>query len=549
MSALKLKKIVLSIMALASFMGCDRQSKVILNDVESYIESRPDSALTVLRALVPESMRSREMRAQYSLLYAKALDKNYIDTTDASVIQPALDWYKHHGSVENKAKSLYYYGRILQNAHDHAVASVVFSDVERMLDKVDDIKFHGLVYSALSYSYLQTLDFDENLNYQLKAYKVFQEVGSDYQKEYAKYELANAYAASSQLEQADSLYKAMIVSPTFPETLLNKTKCNYAYMMMSQTDGYDKAYEIYESVITSQGYLNTPGDYSAYAFLMALHGFESEADEILTQVEESDPMRVSYWRNRIRMLHGDYESAYNDLNGSLIQRDSLVYQSLKQSVAKAQRDYYRENQLRESIQKRNIMLALSCLILLLIIVVLLLTIINSKMKREHQNLVVLSESVKEQLNLATDNFRQEREKLRTEYFKRNQKQFSDIGRLCDVVLKAERSPSSLKYKNLYSAIRKKVNSIDDGKEGQRFFEQALNDGMGNIMAEFRCDYPNLSDLDYRCVSYFFAGFSTSTICLLLKYPSTSAIYSRRSRIKKIIEESNSPNREVYLGLF
>ncbi|MGX8707874.1 MAG: hypothetical protein ACSW72_03880, partial [Bacteroidales bacterium] len=63
--------------------GCgSRQAETVLDDVESYIQARPDSALTVLRALDTTTLNSQKLRAHYALLHAMALDKNWIDTSD-----------------------------------------------------------------------------------------------------------------------------------------------------------------------------------------------------------------------------------------------------------------------------------------------------------------------------------------------------------------------------------------------------------------------------------------------------------------------------------
>lgn len=60
-----------------------------LDDVETYLQDRPDSALATLRAIDTTRLSSHALRARYALLYAIALDKNWIDTSDVSVILPA----------------------------------------------------------------------------------------------------------------------------------------------------------------------------------------------------------------------------------------------------------------------------------------------------------------------------------------------------------------------------------------------------------------------------------------------------------------------------
>ena len=70
-----------------------RKALFILDDVESYIQERPDSALNVLNELDRNLLGTNKLRAKFSLLYSTALNKNYIDTTDLSIIRPAVDFY------------------------------------------------------------------------------------------------------------------------------------------------------------------------------------------------------------------------------------------------------------------------------------------------------------------------------------------------------------------------------------------------------------------------------------------------------------------------
>ena len=64
-----------------------------LTDIESYINERPDSALSAIRQIDTLSLRTKAEKAKYSLLHAMALDKNYIDTTDTRIIAPAVEYY------------------------------------------------------------------------------------------------------------------------------------------------------------------------------------------------------------------------------------------------------------------------------------------------------------------------------------------------------------------------------------------------------------------------------------------------------------------------
>lgn len=84
------------------FPGCaGRGSLNQLDDVESYIQEAPDSALAVLESMDTSSFRSRSDKALFSLLHSMALDKNFIDTTSTDVIMPAVDYYRSHGTPDS----------------------------------------------------------------------------------------------------------------------------------------------------------------------------------------------------------------------------------------------------------------------------------------------------------------------------------------------------------------------------------------------------------------------------------------------------------------
>ena len=91
------------------------QVQTSLDEAQQWVDERPDTSLSILKTLNRQSLRGRSA-ARYSLIYAKALDKNYIDTTDISIIEPALKFYDRFGTDFEKAQAHYYEGRILQNA-------------------------------------------------------------------------------------------------------------------------------------------------------------------------------------------------------------------------------------------------------------------------------------------------------------------------------------------------------------------------------------------------------------------------------------------------
>lgn len=84
-----MKQYVISIFVLLCLVSCTQHSGhwEMLNDMETVMSERPDSALEVLRDINRDELSSDEERAKHALLLSMALDKNYIDETDISLIK------------------------------------------------------------------------------------------------------------------------------------------------------------------------------------------------------------------------------------------------------------------------------------------------------------------------------------------------------------------------------------------------------------------------------------------------------------------------------
>ena len=185
---MKIKDILLIITAITIF-SCNgaRKSETyrLLEDVDSYIEARPDSALAVLEGIDVEDLGSREEKAKYALLMSMALDKNYIDRTDFEVLQPAIDYYEDHGSATDKLRTFYYQGRIYQNGGDDEMAMECFVRAVEEGDGAEDcmtmarcLFSQGTLYQAL-YNWERVIEtniaaaaffqFGGNINSQLRS--------------------------------------------------------------------------------------------------------------------------------------------------------------------------------------------------------------------------------------------------------------------------------------------------------------------------------------------------------------------------------------------
>lgn len=182
-------RLVAAVLAAITIVSCNgaRKSETyrLLEDVDSYIEARPDSALAVLEGIGVEDLGRREEKAKYALLMSMALDKNYIDRTDFEVLQPAIDYYENHGTATDKLRTFYYQGRIYQNGGDDEMAMECFVRAVEEGDGAEDcmtmarcLFSQGTLYQAL-YNWERVIEtniaaaaffqFGGNINSQLRS--------------------------------------------------------------------------------------------------------------------------------------------------------------------------------------------------------------------------------------------------------------------------------------------------------------------------------------------------------------------------------------------
>ena len=74
--------------------------------IDEQLNQHPDSALFALKQIDTSRIAGKKDWAYYHLLHSAALDKNYIDVTDDSLITLSADYYENHGNIYNRIREL-----------------------------------------------------------------------------------------------------------------------------------------------------------------------------------------------------------------------------------------------------------------------------------------------------------------------------------------------------------------------------------------------------------------------------------------------------------
>ena len=334
-----------AIAVLSSLLACSPAPRgrvaETLDEVAGYVCERPDSALTVLQAIDSTVLKTRALRAKYSLLHVMALDKSYKDISAPGLLDPAVTWYERHGTADEKLKTFFYEGRIAQVNKDWNGAAVFYSQAEAFSEKAQDAHAVGLLYEAISSVYNATHNTDKEQEYVEKALSVYKQAQDPIYGS-ALGDLAIVYQTRHEWEKADSLYQEAIAqSGAYPHSLAIYLS-NYARMKVLQPNADPAgAIALLNRKQTLSGAL-TPMEAGTYAYALLLTGKEKEANDLANQLERSQVSQspeVEYWLCRIAYAGGDYKRAYELMNKSRQWEESEIRSLLSDSVSEAISDY------------------------------------------------------------------------------------------------------------------------------------------------------------------------------------------------------------------
>lgn len=551
-------------------VSCDnRQTKSLLQDVETYIQERPDSALRVLRKVDSLTLNTKALRARYSVLFAMALDKNYIDTTALSILEPTVAYYEKFGSPKDKMLSYYYLGRIYSNRKDYPNAVIFYSQALRESGEYD--YYHrGLIYAASADAYNASFNDEEELRNTILAYECFEKIG-DKDLDLSLYKVAQAYHNNERFDVADSLYSLVYSGKDSTSRL-----ALYAMEDLVSNDLYqekqdvERDLELLEYVAEHRGNLSLESYYE-YAYLLLLAGKESEAENILSQLSNREAngktMEIRY---RIAECKGQNEEALALLKSMLSHQNDVVKKKLAQSVFKAQSDYYRLTA-EVSEQKSTIANQRSVIILIASLMMAgLLYIVFMKRKtaliREKDRLAQAVEESERLLETVRNRAKQEKEErdkdifdlksrnererdkikeLRDMYVSLYQKRFYEIGKYYDAA--SSHRLESIKekaYHDVISSTQALFEEIASGSEGQKKFEARINADLDDIVSKIRSDFPKLKDDDIRFICYLIVGFDTSTISFLMDI-SKENVRVKKHRLREKLNGYSGPNETLY----
>lgn len=514
-----------------------------LKDIDSYIQDRPDSALSILENIDIDNLRSPKNKAYHALLHAMALDKNYINVTDDSLARAALNYFEKWGPKKYKARALYYLG--LSKYYDNK-----FSDAIIFFTQSEDIARESLDSLYIAFSlvgqadvYNQIYNDAEEIECLKEAVKIFQNLSTDYYEYATKSRLGDAYIGCSDFDSSERILAELLDNKIY-DNLYELTLNRYAYLQMVKDKIEPELASKYYTLANEEysGNLMTIRDYWAWATALSMTGKGEAADDLIYELLNVDTSYVSnYWLYLIAKDNGDIHKSLHYLEKSWNEGDAEVESALRQSLARYQRDYYHLSSILESnkAEKRMYLILLSVFIMLCAFMLGYLYI-----KKNHRDKLRLLSFADEMSKIATDE-QIKNNALKKKYISLYQSKFDTVRSLCYQYFVSENRVDAEKI--IYNKVSSLIEELRCDKKSQKKMEKMLDNDLDGIMTHLRAEMPKLKELDYILFSYLTIGFDAAIISQLTGV-SDGNIYAHKRRIRLKIQDSHPPHQEQFLEM-
>lgn len=577
----------IAVVAIIVFVSscASKEAKRIMDTADAVMWTRPDSALAVLESIDTLSLKTRAQRARYSLLYTMALARNHRDIPDLRIIKPAASYYERHGSNDDRMKMYFYLGTAQYDTGDPESAIASYLRAKEYSFHSDNLVFKGIISSSISDVYLWNNNNSESILYCMEACDYFAQAKDSFRLWNTTGLLANRYSNIRDWAKADSLYSIFFSQPIRDTSIYARQLLNLAWnnIFKPGSDPHESI-DLFRKATGEFGGTPSLNDYCVYAYASEIIGDYDTANDLIRQLENVDSSStiLKIWKYRISKHRADYKTALTYLEQSLNDQNSEVLETVGQSVALAQSDYY-ENKSLLLDKDRRLQRQVKWMIFLIAVMMVASGLgIYSKRKkiwqRQVEEMSFINDEVSQRLNeallsekehlrsidslasaneLAEKNIQTLSEKLssaaekeqvlmglRAKYVQANKRRYAQLNVLCRQYLESPNASRNGKDK-IYAEVKKILAILDE--PNQKDLESMLDDNLDGIMTKLRAAIPDATEKDFRFISFLILGFDTKTIARMMGY-NVNTVYTKRYNIKEMIARLDDENKALFSEL-
>lgn len=540
-----------SLLAVCLFACNHHSSNPMLQQVDSLLEMKPDSALTILKNISVLEDLPEVDKAYYALLLAEATDKNKLPLLPCdSLLNFALDYYGDDD--REKAVALIYKGRLLAEMDDEKAAiEMNLKALEILQDYPVDTKYRRLIYSALGLWYgncglndkaLEVLH--QSLHYSFDA----KDTAIAYINIGYIYGMRNMQDSAITYQRKAVKYAMRSKDRSMILTSWHNLSICYRYF-----ENVDSAVVYAHKVLQHLSYGNGKADayYNMGDLYVDLEQYDSARHYLEKSLFLSPSRSIPYWSLAVMEAElGNFKSAYHYLDTFVMVQDSL--DNSEQLTEVQHLVYKHQTELRvkdEQIKSKRIIrwIVFVSVIICFVVALIYQRWINKKNNQQALYRQALQYADEKQ-NVMQQRIEENESALALLQDRENQN-LDEIAQKEQLITQLKKEKLALRtWLFQQTSIYKKVMSLSDqqqvNKKIRKVMAAAELDKLKKTTFEIYADYisplqaqySQLTEDDLLVLCLQEAGISPLAISLCFGHTDTVALNQRKSRLKKKMSE-------------
>ena len=542
---------VIGLLAVCLFACHHHSSNLLLYQVDSLLNVKPDSALAVLRNLSALDEMTEADRAYYALLLAEATDKNELPLLPCdSLLDFALDYYGDDD--KEMAVALLYKGRLLAQMNDKKAAiENNLKALEVLQDYPEDTKSRRLIYSSLGLWYGDCGLYDKALEMQNQALHYS---CSAKDTAIAYHNIGYVYTMRD-LQDSSIAYqrKAVEYAVRSKDTNMMVASWHSLSLFYGRFDKTDSAVVYARKVLqyVSDEHKMANAYYNMGDLYIDLEQYDSARYYLEKSLLLSSSWSMPYWSLAVMESElGNFQSAYHYLDTFVMVQDSLDVSEKLSEVQHLVYKHQTELEVKDAqIKSRRI---IACIVFMAIIVCFVLILIyQHRIDRKNNQQALYEQSLQhanEKLTIMQQRIKENESSLVLLQDKENQN--------LDEIAKKEQLIARLRQEKLelrtwlfqQTSIYKKVDSLYEQQEVDKKARKVMTNSdceklkktvfeiYADYISPLQIQYSQLTEDDLLCLCLLEAGIPPLVIALCLGHTDTVAFNKRKSRLKVKMSE-------------
>ena len=340
----------LTIILLLACTACDRSTRHVtenLSQAEELIWTAPDSALHILESIPTSRHLIGKEQADYVLLLSLAQYRCYIPvSSDSSMIDLAVEYYKDKNDADKKGAAFYVKGCILEEyTKDIPNALLAYKEAEMCIPDMNEKRYVARIYSSLGYINKKSFHFDPAKEYYQKAVQA--NIDGKDTVAYAS-NLLNLSTLYYTLHQADTANRCINTLIDIADSLNDLDLQVKIYNNIANRKIFEKNYAEAEKYLIHAIRLSSPHFPDklslGLANLYAYTGQKEKADSLFTHLLSCPDLlvRSNSYLDLLNYFLASHPQEHSYLNHYIALTDSIYKENRAEEVGKIQQKYDNE---------------------------------------------------------------------------------------------------------------------------------------------------------------------------------------------------------------